>query len=623
MDIVFIRTKLQALIALELINKGIISNDFIFVKNYWKDINEDSVLVNHYYSLIESKARKTLFFIERSGLGSNSLLILYLSFVAVVTRGKFFFAGINIYSFAIAKFFNPFLKLHTFDDGFANINKESIYFQEKKLPQKIGIRRFIINFLFPKGSAHFLRERISRHFTIYPGKENIVEDKMLSSIQLQWKELLTESDIEKLKQLKFTNEFNILIGTTFFEHSENFIPFLKDKFENKFDLIIPHPRDFSEVSSWDNAFEFESVAESIIDHFLSAYPDLKINAYHFRSSTVNAFNDLSNLEFFDLWQAAEADDTLGEQSYTQEKILIYVDTIPHLRISNYIIKQFPKDQYFYITTSELVAKKISGMNYYYASSRIDILKFILSISKQYSFNVLMAARVDDLSFQLLFKFMKISALYTFDEGLFTIQGSSIYNSQQKIPRSAGWKQFISSRLFNYPIPAAEFYLKTKKHFTVFPKASFVNSIIDTSKLHQLDIEKEPKAINKIFIGQPWQYMYFKTHELQKLSSFINKSEIDLYLIHPREDNLMVDLLNQKISIISASTSSEELINRIVGQNIINVYTVASTLATGLSNNSQITIITMNDMDPRLKASQDNLALALKSLGIRFEQLDIS
>ena len=63
--------------------------------------------------------------------------------------------------------------------------------------------------------------------------KNIVEDKMLSSIKLHWKELLTESDIEKLNHLKFTNEFNILIGTTFFEHSQNFIPFLKDKFDKK------------------------------------------------------------------------------------------------------------------------------------------------------------------------------------------------------------------------------------------------------------------------------------------------------------------------------------------------------------------------------------------------------
>ena len=140
---------------------------------------------------------------------------------------------------------------------------------------------------------------------------------------------------------------------------------------------------------------------------------------------------------------------------------------------------------------------------------------------------------------------------------------------------------------------------------------------------QLNIEKEPKALNKIFIGQPWQFMHVGPHELQKLATFINDNGIDLYLIHPRENNLMVDKLNHKISIISSSTSSEELINRIIGSNIVDVYTVASTLATGLTFNSQIKIISMNDIDPRLKASQDNLALALKSLGIKFEQLDIS
>ena len=134
MDILFVRTKLQASIALNLIETGEISNRFIFIKNFWKTAEEDAHQIQDAYLKISKKAVFTSFFIEAKGTTKSTVFIWLLSLIPIITNGKFLFAGINLYSFALVAKFNPFLKINTFDDGSANVRSYSIYFNEDPLP---------------------------------------------------------------------------------------------------------------------------------------------------------------------------------------------------------------------------------------------------------------------------------------------------------------------------------------------------------------------------------------------------------------------------------------------------------------------------------------------------------
>ena len=65
MDIIFVRTKLQALIALNLVTENLISRNFIFVKCHQKNINEDAIELDFLYKKIEKKAFYTTHIVEK------------------------------------------------------------------------------------------------------------------------------------------------------------------------------------------------------------------------------------------------------------------------------------------------------------------------------------------------------------------------------------------------------------------------------------------------------------------------------------------------------------------------------------------------------------------------------
>ncbi|SVB32607.1 uncharacterized protein METZ01_LOCUS185461, partial [marine metagenome] len=68
MDIIFVRHKLHALIVINLIAENLISKNFIFVRQHWQEINEDSEKNDFFFKMIEEKAFYTVNLVERDGL---------------------------------------------------------------------------------------------------------------------------------------------------------------------------------------------------------------------------------------------------------------------------------------------------------------------------------------------------------------------------------------------------------------------------------------------------------------------------------------------------------------------------------------------------------------------------
>jgi len=128
-DIIFVRTKLQALVVLNLLTEDLISKNFIFVKCHQNDIDEDPEEINFFYNKIEKKAFYTTHLVEANGLIRGSLQVYLLSILALISCGKFFLASINYYGFSIAAKLNPLIKIITFDDGISNFYKNSDYFR--------------------------------------------------------------------------------------------------------------------------------------------------------------------------------------------------------------------------------------------------------------------------------------------------------------------------------------------------------------------------------------------------------------------------------------------------------------------------------------------------------------
>jgi len=622
MDIVFVRTKLQATIVNNLIDRGLIGRKFIFVKNYWKNTEEDSQHVYNAYDQLATKAKYTSYFIEQEGIIRNTFFIWILSLIACLSGGKFFFAGINLYSFALVRKFNPFLKIHTFDDGAANIRNTTIYFSETPLPKNNKLSRRFINALLPNGAAFYTRQKISKHFSIYPHKDNIVPTSKIEFIDLDWNKDLSTADKQIIHE-RIKPEFNILIGTAPHEHRDNVVSFLKRKYQDHFDLILLHPRDTSEVQMWKNAFHFESLAEGLIAYLISISDVKKCNIYHFNSSALDTIEENPKLYFINLLEEAHDyfDAASESQLFRNEKILVYVDTFPHLRFARDIEKFIPNAKFTYITPNLEIFYRLDPSKDIFLKKKRNA--FRLASKEKESFDALLAARVDDLNFQLLYKLLSPIKLYTFDEGLFTIQLDSIYNSQLTIPKSVGWKYFLSSRVINFPMPAAFFYQNTNYHFSKFKKQNFDRSLIDADKVLIVDKDEQTAGISSIFVGQPWQFMYLSNAAIKQIAKFINNLSPEIYLIHPREDFKKIDkYLNPNISRVICKSSAEDFINRVIGTDNMDIYTVASTLVVGLSKQGRVMLVTSEKFDERVKFGQQNLMKTLNSQELPFKEIKI-
>ena len=309
MDIIFVRTKLQALIVLNLLAEKLISKNFIFVKCHRNDINEDSEEISFFYNKIEKQALYSTHLVEKNGLVRCSLQIYLVSILAIIFCGKFFLAGITAYSFSIVAKLNPLIKIITFDDGMANYYKNSKYFKHEKLPDNLSVLRSFLNFLFPHGSSSFLRKKIILHYTIFKNFENIVPSKKLKHIKIDWNSHLSNEDLLFLNKF-VKSEISVLIGTVFDdmepttksdEQVRNSIKNFEQKFLSKIDFIISHPRDSSNFSRLKISRSLNGTAESAIGFLQNQSLVKKINIYHFRSTAILTIMTFSKVKLFDMF----------------------------------------------------------------------------------------------------------------------------------------------------------------------------------------------------------------------------------------------------------------------------------------------------------------------------------
>ena len=314
MDIIFIRNKLTALIVINLIAENLITKNFIFVRHHWKDVNENPEMRDFFYKMIEEKAFYTTHLVEKNGLIRSFLRVYLLSILAFISCGKFYLAGITFYAYAIVAKLNPLLKIVTFDDGMANIDKESEnpYFSNKALDDNSSILRSFLNFLFPHGAASFIRKKTMLHYTIYKNFENIVPREKLKYIKIDWESYLSYEDVLFLNRF-IKSEVSLLIGTVFQEpeasrlrdeRKRNFVKDIQKEFLPKLDLIISHPRDSSNISQLKITRFFHGTAESIVKFLQNQSMVNKINVYHLGTSSAPIIKTFSKVKIYDIFAGA-------------------------------------------------------------------------------------------------------------------------------------------------------------------------------------------------------------------------------------------------------------------------------------------------------------------------------
>ena len=296
------------------------------------------------------------------------------------------------------------------------------------------------------------------------------------------------------------------------------------------------------------------------------------------------------------------------------KNLIFVDTLPHFSKSKELLSHIECKSTF-ITTNKEIFLRMKKFDSFYLPKLgfFSLFKLIIRIRRN-DFTSICVARTDSLIFQILYIFCSFKEIITFDEGLYSINNSSIYNSQFKIERKFHTRLYLLNKLINFPIPAAYFYKINARHYTWFPLSAFSDSIIDKRKIKQLKL-KNDKSVEKIkiMIGQPWQFMYLKEFQIERIFNYVNSNNFNIYLKHPKEDlQICKKYLDDDVSLINSEPDSEVFLKNINTGNL-EIYTLTSTLSCNIAEDIKINIVRLSQMDIKPSNDQEVLLKTLERL----------
>lgn len=165
---------------------------------------------------------------------------------------------------------------------------------------------------------------------------------------------------------------------------------------------------------------------------------------------------------------------------------------------------------------------------------LNHLSAILRLKKQWprtTYLNIYIASIDNYMFRYIIKKNQKATLFGFDDGAANISSFGHYYHLNKFKRA-----ILYSKVFRLPQPEAV-RRSLSKHFTIYH--NFEN-IVPDSKLvtirlfdFETTLAHDSKKSMTYFIGQPF-HEYLKPKEIMLLKSWLDKQDIDYYIMHPRE-----------------------------------------------------------------------------------------
>lgn len=295
MDHIIIRTKLQAVIAKQLLADGFAKPEphLIFL------IKDGEPPLDQFFESASTPDAKVTT-LKRQRLGFMiTFFRIYLIFQRCKKRKEnLFVANINSYPVALALKLTPNFEICTFDDGSANVQKDSLFFSDKpELSDKF--RTLLARILFPYGSCHFVRTRIAEHYTIYPGADNIVSRSKTRALSVNWQGLIAPTDRSTLPGEVKRIFLGTVYGEPLFRKKALIDP---QKAIEWSDLYIPHPRQPEGESPKIHPKLSKYLAETLIGHYASLS---KITVAHYGSSSVIPYAKDPNVDLINLYETSE------------------------------------------------------------------------------------------------------------------------------------------------------------------------------------------------------------------------------------------------------------------------------------------------------------------------------
>lgn len=216
------------------------------------------------------------------------------------------------------------------------------------------------------------------------------------------------------------------------------------------------------------------------------------------------------------------------------------------------------------------------------------------ILNKIKYDYLIGCNPDDLKFQYLFRFLSFNKLIVFDEGQRNLNKDDKYY-RTRFDEKGQKRYFFLNKVIGFPKPFGEIINKSDFYYTFFDPNVFRHPIKNSRYLIR---PKNNRKIKRIFIGVSSNWVFSHKDRLINKKELIDKKirqaarkinvlAPDLYIIHPREDGRLLELLDESISIISCPNGSEDFINKLASTTEIEIFTEKSGIIFDLKKDIKI------------------------------------
>tara|TARA_Y100001935_G_scaffold158798_1_gene130696 strand:+ start:3102 stop:4079 length:978 start_codon:yes stop_codon:yes gene_type:complete len=272
-----------------------------------------------------------------------------------------------------------------------------------------------------------------------------------------------------------------------------------------------------------------------------------------------------------------------------KKSICFIDSLLHFKKIEQV-KTLSNIKILFLINEKTLIREMKNSNYefIYFENYLSLIKNIFKLRKE-NFNFLFAACVDQMYFQLIFFLCRFSFFATIDEGIFSVDKLSRFNSEKKFKKDTHKLYFYLEKIFNFPKAPNFFIEKSIYHFGWFNKNLYEETMLE-DKVILMD---QPKGLidvkPKIFIGQPFKWMGLDPKNLDQIINFIKNEKIDFYLKHPRETKQNSILSKINCPVINIDTDAENFLN-IIYKDRLCIFSFMSSVIFGISNKFDVNII---------------------------------
>lgn len=274
MNLIICTTPLQVLIATRIIAK-FPQEHFVSVMLV-SNINDKQ---QNYYDKLKKVSKKSYIF-DLSKYKNKFLYLIFFLYCRYIlffrkNFSKIFLSSIDaVYSQAMLSSQNKDkIKLFTFDEGTANIYKNSMFYKDCQSTQG----KLIYKLLGNKYSIEEIKKNISLHYTIYEGFDNIINNTEYVSLFNYDKQNIIRGGDKK--------EISIFLGQPIFDNDFLNIKYISKVIEELgIEFYFPHPRETFKIDGVkyiDTNLIFE---EYFINEILPTITSCKYKIYTFFSS---------------------------------------------------------------------------------------------------------------------------------------------------------------------------------------------------------------------------------------------------------------------------------------------------------------------------------------------------